>query len=223
MTWQELTKKHQALSNREKGLILISGLVLVLFVGFTVLVEPQYDRWQAAVTSSEFKKDQIKQTDEQVLALEEQLNQEINGSIKREIAAFNQKNQTLIKELKARSLAMVSKSEMAQLLQTLLNENNELKLISFKSLPVQPISLESDAQEQDDTTAVQRALYQHGLAIEVEGRYFSILEFLEQIEQASDKILWQSVHYSVTEHPLATVSLEVYTLSTDKEFISVVR
>lgn len=221
MNWSELSKRHQTLSNREKGLILLSGLMIILFVGFTFLIEPQYNHWQDAKDLGAIKKVQIAQENKQVLMLERKLNHEINGPLKREIVALNIKNKAVISQFKARSLAMVSKSEMAQLLQTVLSENNELKLISFKSLPVRSIALDNNDENPGLTT--KQALYQHGLAINVEGRYFSILKFLQKIEQASDKILWRSVNYSVTEHPLATVSLEVYTLSTDEEFIGVVR
>ena len=70
----------------------------------------------------------------------------------------------------------------------------------------------------DDVAALFLAAYEQQGA---EGRYFAVRDFLARLEQLSDKLYWRSMAYHVKDYPTAEVTLEVYTLSTEKAFIGV--
>ncbi|HBY38437.1 MAG TPA: MSHA biogenesis protein MshJ, partial [Alteromonas sp.] len=54
-----------------------------------------------------------------------------------------------------------------------------------------------------------------------EGRFFAVRDFLANLERLTNQIYWRSMAYEVSEYPNAQVTLEVYTLSTEKAFIGV--
>ena len=64
-------------------------------------------------------------------------------------------------------------------------------------------------------------LYRHGVAITIEGRYFDIQQFLQNVEQLGWRFYWKKFHYTVSDYPTASVELELYTLSTSKAFLGV--
>ena len=66
-------------------------------------------------------------------------------------------------------------------------------------------------------------LYSHGIKLTLQGDYFSILAFIKAVESMPDKLYWKRLDYRVESHPDALVELELYTLSVNKDFISVAK
>jgi MSHA biogenesis protein MshJ len=55
--------------------------------------------------------------------------------------------------------------------------------------------------------------------IELTGKYFDILEYLQLLESMPMQYFWRSYQYTVEEYPEARLVMEVYTLSSRQEFI----
>ena len=66
-------------------------------------------------------------------------------------------------------------------------------------------------------------LYSHGIKLEFTGDYFSVLRFVEAVENMPNKLYWRSMDYKVDAYPKAAITLELYTLSINKDFISVAK
>ena len=49
--------------------------------------------------------------------------------------------------------------------------------------------------------------------------YFTIRNYLKSLENLSVHYYWHRLSYKVTQYPKARVSVEVYTIGTQKEFI----
>ena len=220
MTWKNFTEKYQGLTLREKTIMLISGLIMIGFGSFSLILEPQYVAWQQQIISSDKILQTINVTQTQIEQIELKLNQELNRELKEEINQLKQRHQLILKNLSNQQLALVAKTEMADILKTLLQDNSELTLMALRSLEPQPILFTASSS---DTEMKEKSplLFKHTILLDVEGNYFAVVDFLQQIEQANAKILWQSVDYTVLEYPTALVKIEVFTLSTDKEFIGV--
>ena len=56
------------------------------------------------------------------------------------------------------------------------------------------------------------ALYEHGLRIDVEGRYLDLLAYLEALQQAPHRIFWRSLDMKA-DGPLPVTRFELFTLS----------
>ena len=85
----------------------------------------------------------------------------------------------------------------------------------MKSIPpIRMMDINADSGEQVN-------LFQHGLLLVVEGDFFSIQNYLEEIESLEWRFYWKRFDYLVQEFPTAKVEIELYTLSTSKAFIGV--
>lgn len=62
-------------------------------------------------------------------------------------------------------------------------------------------------------------LFKHPLRIQVSGDFNALLNYLKAIEQASDALFWDAVHYKVKKHPKASMTLIVHTLSDEEDWI----
>lgn len=225
MTWHDMVEKYAGISAREKMLVLISGLAVICLLGSSLFIERQYKAWQQQLDISQVTISSLSKIQTDIHGVEQALSQEANGALKQQISQLTGKTEEIRQELLDEELALVAKSEMALTLKSLLQENSQLKLVSFQSLAPQAILLAAKQTNNTDQAQGQEQnnplLYKHSIVVKISGRYFSILDFLREIEQTSDSILWQAVKYAVTDYPLAEATIEVFTLSTDKEFISV--
>ena len=64
-------------------------------------------------------------------------------------------------------------------------------------------------------------IYRHGLEIEFVGDFSGTVGYLRAIEALPWRLYWDSVSYTVQEHPRALVKIKLYTLSLDKGWIGV--
>ena len=69
--------------------------------------------------------------------------------------------------------------------------------------------------------SISGQVYQHGIALEFRGDYFSTLRYLRLLEQLSDSFYWDSITFTQGDWPSATVRLQLHTLSTEEGFLGV--
>jgi len=215
---EQLIKRYVALTTREKTLVLLTGLTLLGFIANHLMLEPLYKSWRQSIKSGQATETTLAETQRQITEIEGVLATEMNQTLKQEIKALAYDKTEIEQQLQDRNLALVTKRDMILSLKSLLSENSDLKVMSFRSIAPEPILTEVAEGENPQPTPL---LYKHAIVVNIEGKYFSILKFLQKIEQTSDNILWSGVKYSVLEHPKAAAKIEVYTLSTDREFIRV--
>ncbi|MBY8279982.1 type 4a pilus biogenesis protein PilO [Vibrio fluvialis] len=188
--WSDAFAKR---SQREKLLISLCGLVAVVFISLTLLVDPlvaQYGQQQTrlqGLTSS-------------------------NQSAQLTIQQLQEQSQSLSMELANSTETLVSPTQMATLLQTVLDNSTKLKLIRLQSLPAEPI-----VPSKDDPSAVK--YYVHPVRLELTGNYFAIRDYLLALESLPVKYYWRSFKYQVETYPQARLILQVYTLGSREEFI----
>ena len=107
---------------------------------------------------------------------------------------------------------LISPSQMSQLLESVLNASNGLKLESLESLKPEAISNNKESSEYSD-------YFLHPVRMELTGSYFDIAAYLEALESLPVSYYWRTFEYTVEEYPKARLVFEVYTLGTRQEFI----
>ena len=216
--WQQMKTRHGALSLREKILILLTLVVIVVFGLGTLVVEPGFKAVQKSRSLNKKLSRDIEQTIEQRVAIEQTLALDPKKQLQTQLHGLATKHQQLVKQLAQQQLALVSSDEMVSALQYLVAETKDLSLEKLESQTPIAILFGPQAGENEP---LKPLLYRHGIKVQVQGRYFAVVDFLQKIEQQSDYLLWGDIDYIVTTYPLALVDFEVYTISTDKEFIGV--
>ncbi|MGY3866730.1 type II secretion system protein M [Aeromonas bivalvium] len=207
--WQAYGDRVAALSQRERVLILLTGLILlfaVLYYGWLegAQLRLEQDR-QALVTA---------QRDLEIMGLENQgkqarLNRDPNLGVRRQLAELDGQLVRLDGELKAQTVDLIPANEMAAVLESLLAGSSRLHMVALTSIAPTPLM----AGEQSSN------LFKHGIRLRLEGNYFDVYQYLKALEALPRHFYWRLFDYRVQTHPGAQVEMEIYTLSTSREFI----
>lgn len=211
----QLHRQFIHLSQRERLLITIAGLVAILLIGYLWFIEPVYLQTDNAKKEVNRLSAQAASIERQIAVIQEELKQDPDQSLKDRIALNERDIATLDGQLNNYTEDLVPANKMAALLERVLSKTSKLKLLEMRSIP--PVQM----LEVEDSDAVQTNLYQHGVQLVLEGQYFNIQQYLETVEEMPWHFYWKKFSYRVTEYPLAEVEIELYTLSTSPAFIGV--
>jgi MSHA biogenesis protein MshJ len=230
---QKYVQKIDALSLRERVIIFVMLAVLFIAVLNAVFFDRQFARQKqlsAQVRAEQLQINQIRAEIQQVIHSKTDPD-EANRARLQVLKQQSAQMQTVLLDMQK---GLVSPDKMTVLLEDLLRRNQKLRLLSLKTLP--PTSLtEMNATDvkptQDNTTAltVQNigdaqpavgAVYKHGVEITLQGQYLDMLEYMAALESVPWQLFWGRAKLNVTEHPNATLTLTLFTMSLDKKWLN---
>lgn len=212
--WLALGAKFNSLSQRERLLVALASLGLTGLLCFTLL-EPKLLDYQARTVHLKELNQSNTLASQQISLYEHGLTQDPDADYRQRLTSLEQQMMFVDAELAEQMVDMIPADYMPTVLAQLLGKAKNLTLLSFSSLtPVPLLGLE----ESDKLN-----LYSHGIKLTLEGDYFSFLTFVQSVEAMPDKLYWKNLNYQVDKHPLAKIELELYTLSINKDFISVAK
>ncbi len=225
--WAE---SFDALTVRERVLILVTLLVAMLLPTFMYVIEPAQKEQLKLTTDIARQKaaNANKQVDISMLSASKQTDPNI--ALRSQIEARRQQLTELNRTLKERSSTLVSPRRMLGLLEQVLSEHPGLSLISVSK--AEPRRFGSDTTAGPDSTNTDNAtgnpeaesldgLYRHDLSLVIEGGFFDVLAYLQALEQLPGGFFWDGIDYQVGSYPDARVSLQVHTLSTEQGWLGV--
>lgn len=207
--WQAWADKLAALSQRERVLIMLTGVVLVGSIatyGWLDAAVVRLEQDRLALSSA--------QRDLEIMDLENQgkqarLARDPDQNVRTQLASVDEEIGKLDAALKAQTVDLIQAHEMPEVLEALLSRSANLHMVALTSLAPEPLM----AGEQ------RINLFKHGIRLKLEGGYFDVYQYLKALEALPRHFYWKQFDYQVQEHPRAVVEMEIYTLSTSKEFI----
>ena len=128
---------------------------------------------------------------------------------------------------------LIQPRQMAQVLSTILQRESTLRLVSLENLPsvmmtsassgsVVPLVGESVIGVEGGLGANNELnVYRHGLRMVFEGDYLETIRYLRSLENLESSFFWQSLNYEVSQWPVSRITLDIFTLSTQQEWIGV--
>lgn len=214
--YNQYYERFAALTTRERALSLVAGLCLIIVGGFVLYIEPQVKALHDKETEAQRQSALVAQLNQQVTQLSAELAADPNAPLLSRIEAMAQRSRDLDTQLAQRTDDLVPAHRMPNLLSSLFAEFKGLELVEMRSIePVAMLSVD------EQSTATEVNLYQHGVSLVLEGRYFDIQSYLLRVENLPWHFYWKRFDYQVGDYPIAQVELEIYTLSTSKAFIGV--
>jgi MSHA biogenesis protein MshJ len=207
--WQAWGQRIVLLSLRERVLILLTGLVLLGAAGLYGWLDGADTRLQQdrmALSTAE--------RDLEIMALENlgkqaRLKRDPNQGVHDQLAQVEADLVRIDGELKAQTVDLIPAHEMPLVLEALLSRSTNLHMLALSSLEPTPL-MAGDQQVN---------LYKHGIRLQLEGGYFDVYQYLKALEALPRHFYWKRLDYQVKAYPGAVVEMEIYTLSTSKEFI----
>lgn len=232
--WQVYSEKFSNTSNREKYLIIATGLVGIIFVLYSLFIDAPMQRI-SQLNKQIVQTEQSNQNNIDSIAMFEQaLSEDPNLALKRELVQYQTKLGEIDEKLLRLTSDLIDPIQMRHALIKLLKLQKGVKMLYFEVLPAVPVTKPKATAEQvstsqddnadiskNDEDAGQLRLYRHGIKIKLQGQYFQLREYLQQLEGLSWKFFWQEFDYQLKEYPVSELEVEIYSLSTAQEFIGV--
>jgi MSHA biogenesis protein MshJ len=128
-------------------------------------------------------------------------------------------------QLQSASAGLIAPQRMLTALRDVLNDQQGLRLISMRNLPVTslvaPQIAAKPATNQNPPPLAESGPYVHSLELIVEGSYLDVLRYLQSVEALPWRFYWQVLELKTIEHPTNRVRVRLNTLSMDKEWLGV--
>ncbi|MGI2260233.1 MSHA biogenesis protein MshJ [Shewanella sp. GXUN23E] len=208
--WHQLRDKFDGLTARERGLIGAATLAILAMIFLMPLESMLAEHTKLSrEIDSVSRENQV--SDQQIAMYQSRLAEDPNAPFRQRLDNLQQ--QLTDVELRLESHNVVPSNVMPALLNTMMASAKGVTVTGFESMPPKPL-LSGDAESKIN-------LYSHGAKLNIQGKYFDVLRFLQTVEKLPQKVYWKQLDYQVKEYPLAQVSLEFYTLSVNEEYISV--
>jgi MSHA biogenesis protein MshJ len=236
--WAQLTNKIDALTLRERGIMLIVISVGIIFLFNGLLIEPQYAKQKILA-------DRIKQEQAQIAASQIEIAQRVAGinidpdaELKKRIASAEQQLRQIDGSLQDLQKNLVRPEKMTALLESILKRNHKLQLLSLKNLPVINVIDEFEDTTSLPTKAVTAAnravgatanaddinmhgaIYKHEVEIVFQGNYLDMLSYMRELESLPEQVYWNKGKLTVIEYPKASLTLNLFTLSLEKKWLN---
>ncbi|ASK67808.1 MSHA biogenesis protein MshJ [Shewanella bicestrii] len=212
--FEQLAQKFDSLSQRERGLIALAVLVLVAMSAY-MPIESLWKQQHSTAQQVKALEQENKISMQQIDLYQQRLAMDPNQDYRQRLSLLQQQNQEIDAQLNEQMVDMVPADYMPELLGNLLGQVQGIKLLKFTS--VTPVPLLAVGEEK------KLNLYSHGIRMSLEGDYFSVLRFVEAVEAMPDKLYWKRLDYKVADYPKGKIDIELYTLSINKDFISVAK
>jgi len=217
---QALATKFEALSLREKVLVLAS-MATTLLIGWYLLVsEPLYLKTKQDQQQAETLNKAVAELNKQLQSLQRRQNEGPHRELKQRIAQLDEQIQRLDVELRDKFHGLIEPRQMASVLESVLQQHKDLVLVRVQSLEAVPLITQSEESAKDDQTP-QVEVYRHGMQVEFEGSYLATLDYLRTLENLPWEFYWDSVELDVKEYPRARIVITVHTLSLRDAWIGV--
>lgn len=238
-TLQHWKERFDALSLRERGLVLLGILALahtLWNLGPMKLIHTQQQQLLGEIRQWQKQNSDVNNKIQLITAQfapggQSAALQRIK-SLKSEIQRINQVKKDV-------TVGFIRPKQMVEVLKGLLNKEPGLQLVSFQSLDVEPLfpdnktaqptkAAQNPAQQQASQAADAQPppadypkVYKHGVVIEFQGNYLSTVRYLQSLESLPWKFYWDGLAYEVQDYPKALITINVFTLSLEKGWIGV--
>ncbi|MEH6448581.1 MAG: hypothetical protein V7765_07915 [Oleispira sp.] len=242
MTWWQkkpiidAINTYDKISDREQKIVLVTLISLLLLLSFLAVVEPLLLANKILYGEQENMQginSKIAQQIENTLATQ---HQNPNDALRKELVVLNTKSTRKQNQINLLTQALVAPKQMVSLLENVLTQDKQLKLISLINLPEQGMNIgEANRDESRDELSVNTStkegvaaasevdhlIYQHAFEIELEATYGSSIAYLKRLDELPWQLFWQALEYESTQYPKGKLKIRIYTLSMSKAVLGV--
>lgn len=218
-----LAGKYDALSRRERVFVAVALLALTAVSIYSLLLGPalgQSQRLSAQIAQQRAELATIARETEQLSATLA----DPEAALKARLAAAHTGLNDADGQLRELQTSLVPPRQVADLLQRMLARRPGLHLVAMRTLaPVSATESAGGDGAAAPANAGQReaALFRHGFEIAVSGSYADLTAYLTELERLPQRLFWHRAVLRVGQWPTSTLTITVFTLSTDKTWLTV--
>ncbi len=206
--FREYEKKFMGLSLRERVLVALVGLSLIIAPCYFSVLDRNLIENEKLSFEIKNLEDDYKNKQDELLAWQSKVTQDPNEMMRRDIEKIEKDIALLDAVLNSETANLLDASEMTKVLTNILRTEKNIQILSVKSVQPEVLIKKDEAQ-----------LYKHGISMVVRGRYLDIMNYLSSLETLDKNFYWDSLELNVDKYPYSIVTIEIYTLSVNKDFI----
>lgn len=227
--WQQLQEKIDAMNQRERIILLVTLLVAVLMLFQVVLIDPLIAERKRGKLEVARLQEAISTDNNALLILNAQLQAGVNRDKENMKLRLAEESKNLDKKIEESVVALIPPQRMPELLESVLSQNKELRLVSLENRPVSRVLDEAaeeknepqKARTQEKPAAQKQGLYKHGFVLTLSGNYMAAIRYFDDLSKLPWRFYWDDLRYQVESYPNATITLEVHTVSLSEDWIGV--
>ena len=155
------------------------------------------------------------QVDEVLQALSVNPDQQLQQNI----AQMQREEQQLLSQIRGMTGRYISGEQMVLLLQDVLDQQQNIRLVALENLPAKAVMLPGVAAE--SRTGAKPLLYRHGTILTFTGPYAGLQQLLQRLEHLPWQLHWRTLDYQVQEYPQAQLQLELETVSEYDSYLKI--
>jgi MSHA biogenesis protein MshJ len=207
------TGHYNTLVLRERVLLIALACSVVFFIWYVFWGYPA----STTIEVANNKREKLLTLSESIVSKygvsEEQQTAERNRVIiDKRMSSVRSKMTIIDDEIKQFNEKTIPIGEVILLLRDLLTSNKQLSVESLKVYPSELIK-ENTSSNDDFEDAFEKSM----ISLTLKGSYASIFDYLKKVEALKWSVFWEDVEYSVDQYPIATVTIQLYTLSIIEE------
>jgi MSHA biogenesis protein MshJ len=206
--FREYEKKLMGLSLRERALVFLVGLSLIVAPCYFSVLDRNFIKSDRLLYEIKNLEDEYRNKQDELLAWQSKVTEDPNEAMRRDIEKIEKDIMLLDAVLNSETANLLEASEMTKVLTNILRTEKNIQILSVKSVKPEVLIKKDDAQ-----------LYKHGISMVIRGRYLDIMNYLSSLETLDKNFYWDSLELNVDKYPYSIVTIEIYTLSVNKDFI----
>lgn len=217
-----------ALTLRERVLVFAALAASIVFLLNFAVLGPMYQRQAALRAQISQQQDNMAGLDAEISARVQAYAVDPDAAARARLAALVAETAKLGDGLRAMQTGLVAPERIANVLDTILRANGRLQLVSMKTLaatavgtepaPAEPGAAASATAAQADPGAAA-LLYRHGVEVTVRGSYLDMLKYMAALEAMPTQLFWGKAELQGEEYPGARLTLTLYTVSLDAQWM----
>lgn len=237
---RQLQRRFDERTPRERLMLIAAGLAAALALGDALWITPGLAALQAArqrASSAQAGRQGAMADLQRLQTVANAQSQQLQSELK----TWRQKVREGDAALRQHQDTLVGPEGMVQLLDHVLARHGSLRVRALRSLG--RTDLLAAATSATGSTSAQLAaaaasaaqplagdgatgnappsLYRHGVEITLEGGFGELLSYLRTLESMPQHVLWGGLQLKTTQHPSTVMTLRLYTLSRDRNWMEI--
>ncbi|MBD3639902.1 MAG: MSHA biogenesis protein MshJ [Marinobacter sp.] len=210
---------------RERVLLLVTTLVVVLFAGWDFALAPVNQEIRnlenRRVVAETRRTDLIIRQQE----LEHVLAQDPSAELRQRLEQRQRRLNQVDQQVAETAGQLIAPRAMVALLREMLAAQDSLTLQALELKTPEPVYADADTSASGNGAGSagqpEPLLFAHSVELRVQGGYLDVLAYLERLEAMDDRLGWVRLSYDATAWPVGEAVIEVRTLSLDKAWLGV--
>ncbi len=246
-TWQRFAAKIDGLALRERVIIFIAALLVMMGIVNSLVLGSQFDK-ETALSQ------QIAQDQSQIAGIQADIHSRIaayshdpDAVKKAQLNLLHLKSDQMRVDMQNMQKGLVAPDRMTALLQDILKQNGKLHLVSLRTLPATGLNEPDPADKPASAAAAATSaaapaaagkpatpaaaqpvsapagaqVYKHGVEIVIEGNYLDMVDYMTALEKMPWQLFWGKAKLTADESSKLSLTLTLYTLSLDKNWLNI--